>query len=57
MLTKDKLVNIICFMERATATGKEALAWAQTYESVLAEIGQLDAAEKQRVFDRDHPAA
>jgi hypothetical protein len=46
MLTRDKLVNITIFMERAQATGKEALAWSQTYEAVVEEIKKIDELAK-----------
>jgi len=43
VLTRDKLVNVLLFMERVTVTGKEALAWTQTYEAVTKEIETLNA--------------
>lgn len=42
MLEKNHLVNVLVFMERVTVQGKEALAWAQTYEAVQVEIARLD---------------
>lgn len=43
MFTRPILVNITIFMERAQATGKEALAWAETYRAVVAAINAMDA--------------
>lgn len=42
MLDRAKLVNIALFLERVPVTGKEALAWAETYQAVNAEIVRLD---------------
>lgn len=44
MLEKPHLVNALVFMERVTVQGKEALAWAQTFEAVQAEIKRIDDA-------------
>jgi hypothetical protein len=41
-MNKGTLQNILVFMERATATGKEAIAWSQTYAAVQAAIQALD---------------
>jgi hypothetical protein len=53
MLSREKLVNILVFMERVPCTGKEAFGWAQTYEAVQGEIFALDA---QPPVDNDHVA-
>lgn len=42
MLDRAKLVNIALFMERVPVTGKEAMAWAETYQAVTEEINALD---------------
>lgn len=42
MLSREKLVNIILFMEQAPhGTGGHARAWAQTLEAVHQEIDAL----------------
>lgn len=38
MLDHAKLVNIALFLERVPVTGKEALAWSETYQAVVAEM-------------------
>lgn len=44
-LPREKLVNVVVFMERAPhGQGGEARAWAQTLEAVHAEIEAIDAA-------------
>lgn len=40
-LPLSDLTNILLFMERVPCTGKEALAWAQSYAAVQAEIKVL----------------
>ena len=43
-LSREKLVNVVCFMERAPhGNGGEARAWAQTLEAVHQEIEAIDA--------------
>lgn len=42
MLERNHLVNVLLFMERVTVQGKEALAWAQTFEAVQKEITRID---------------
>ncbi len=41
MLDHAKLVNIAIFLERVPVTGKEALAWSETYQAVQQEIAIL----------------
>jgi len=43
MLDRAKLQNIALFLERTSVTGKEALAWAETYKAVVEEINAQDA--------------
>ena len=43
MLDLGKLKNIAVFMERVQVTGKEALAWAQTYDAVIAAINAIES--------------
>ncbi len=57
MLTRDKLVNIALFMERADCKGKEALAWAQTYEAVHQEIARIDNPQTEKKPDDQSSAA
>lgn len=46
MFSRAMLINIALFMERAQATGKEALAWSETYQAVVAQINALDESGK-----------
>lgn len=47
MLNREMMVNIALFMERVTdMKGKEALAWSETYQAVVAAINALDAAPR-----------
>lgn len=43
MFPRMILVNIALFMERITVTGKEALAWAETYQIVVTAINSQDS--------------
>lgn len=43
-LSRENLVNAALFMDRATTTGKEALAWVQTYQAISDEIKAIDKA-------------
>ncbi len=47
MLNRQTLVNIALFMERVTVTGKEALAWSETYQAVVAQINALDTPKEK----------
>lgn len=46
MFDRAKLVNLALFLERAPLTGKEALAWTETYQAVVAAINAVDEAAK-----------
>ena len=39
----ENLKNALIFLERATATGKECLAWVQTYADIQQEIDGMNA--------------
>lgn len=41
-MTKAILQNLIVFMNRVPVTGQEALAWAETYAAVNAELAELN---------------
>ncbi len=42
MLNRATLVNIALFLERVPVTGKEALAWSETYRAVVEQINAID---------------
>lgn len=51
MLTREKLVNVVIFLEKAPhGSAGEARAWAQTLEAVHGEIEALDAAQLRAQF-------
>ncbi len=41
-MNKADLQNLIIFMKRVTVTGEEALAWAQSYAALNAELAALN---------------
>ena len=48
MFDEPTLVNIALFMERVQVTGKEALAWTETYQAVVAAINALHAPKPEK---------
>lgn len=48
MFSKDTLVNIAVFLERVPSIppGKDAYAWVETHQAVMAEIKKIEDATK-----------
>lgn len=56
-MNESTLQNLLLFMDRVTCTGKECMAWAETYQSVHMQLASLRAAEQQAIVDAKVKAA
>lgn len=41
-MNAENLKNAMIFMERASATGKECIAWVQTYQALILSLQTLE---------------
>lgn len=41
-MNAENLKNAMVFMERASATGKECIAWVQTYQAMILALKALE---------------
>lgn len=52
-MNAENLKNALIFMERASATGKECIAWVQTYLALQADLTEVTKSEQRQNPPKD----